>query len=153
MPEAETDLFADFAPRAEEHFRICFFGAVLQLLGGVVATVGSFEQVSGRFPFLVGYNNELAERLSGLSSAEAQDRWCAALEEWEHRATIHLPLRALRLAAGVTHAELMWLLASGLAEEDARFGALFEGTAGVAESTPANARFLAPLPATARRGN
>src|SRR5262245_12800072 len=109
MPEVENNLFADFAPRAEEHFRICFFGTVLHLLEGVVRSVGSFEQVAQRFAFLVGYNNELAERLAGLSSADAQARWCSELEAWERRVDIHLPLRALRLAADVSPAELMWL--------------------------------------------
>src|SRR6185503_10023013 len=92
--------------------------------------VGSFEQAIERFPFLVGYNNDLAERLSGLSSVEAQERWRVSLEEWEREATVHLPLRALRLAAGVSHAELMYMLAPGLVEEDARFGAIFEALQG-----------------------
>jgi len=119
-----------------------FFGSVLNLVEGVAATVGSFEQAVERFPFLVGYNNELAERLSGLSSAEAQDRWRVSLEEWERRATVHLPLRALRLAAGVSHAELMWLLTSGLAEEDARFGVVFEALQGTPNQRRPTVGFL-----------
>ena len=126
MPGEERFLFADFASRPDEHFRICFFGSVLGLIEGVATALGSLEQVVERFPFLGGYYNELAERLSGLSLGEAQDRWCASLEEWERGVSVHLPLRALRLAAGVSHAELMWLLTSGLVEEDGRFGGVFD---------------------------
>jgi hypothetical protein len=130
MREEEKNLFANFAPRPDEHFRIFFFGSVLNLIEGVARTVGAFEKAIEGFPFLVGYNNELAELLSGLSSSDAQDRWLAALEAWERAVTVHLPLRALRLAAGVSHAELMWLLTSGLVEEDARFGGMFEALQG-----------------------
>jgi ATPase family associated with various cellular activities (AAA) len=119
-------LFTDLAPDPETHFQICFFGSVLKLIEGVATAVGSFEEAVERFPFLIGYNNELAARVAGLSSAEALERWCSSLEEWEQRASIHLPLRALRLAAELSHIQLLWLLAIGLSEEDTRFGNVFE---------------------------
>ena len=147
MVEKSKSLFADFAARPEDHFRIYFFGSVLNLIEGVSSTLGSFEQAVEKFPFLVGYNNELAERLAGLSSSEAQVRWCESLTEWERGVSGHLPLRALRLAAGLSHAELMWLLTPGLVEEDARYGAVFEtlqGTPGQRRPTVGFLRHCAP---------
>ena len=131
VKEKSRFLFADLAPDPETHFRICFYGSILNLMEAVAAAIGSFEQAAERFPVLVGYNNELAARVAGLSSAEALERWCGSLEEWEQRASIHLPLRALRLAAGLSHTELLSLLAIGLVEEDARFGNIFETLQGV----------------------
>jgi len=133
MPEPEPSLFADFAAHPEEHFRLCFFGSILQLMEGVAAAAGSFECAVEKFPFLAGYNNQLAERLSGLSLGEAVERWCAELEFWERGVSVHLPLRVLSQAAGLSHRELLWMLTLGLIEEDGRFGLMFEtlqGTAG-----------------------
>src|SRR5215472_12136362 len=67
---AET-LFADFAPTPVEHFRLHFFGAVLVCIEYAAVCSGSFQSALDRFPFLIGYNNELAQRLDGLSSEEA----------------------------------------------------------------------------------
>ena len=124
-PSAET-LFADFAATPAEHFRLHFFGAVLVCIEYAAACTESFEAAMERFPFLVGYNNELAQRLAGLSSHEAFARWCAALEAWESRAPGHLPLRALRELLGLDATAAMCLITVGLGEEDPRFGALFE---------------------------
>lgn len=122
---AET-LFADFAPTPDEHFRLYFFGAVLACIEYVTAGAESFEAAMERFPFLVGYNNELAQRLAGLSSHEAFTQWLAALEAWEARVAGHSPLRALRTLLGVDVAAVMCLVMVGLPEEDPRFGVLFE---------------------------
>jgi hypothetical protein len=121
-----ASLFPDLTPSPAEHFRICFFGSVLKLMGGVTASFGSLEKAIEQFPFLVGYHNELAGRIQGLSSTEAEQRWCESLNDWERGASCHLPLRALREAVGLSHSTLMWSLICGLAEEDARFGLLFE---------------------------
>jgi hypothetical protein len=123
-------LFSDIAGSPEEHFRIYFFGTVLGLIEHVSACFGSFEETMKRFPFLVGYNNELAERLDGLASGEALARWWASLAAWERQVTSHLPLRAPREALQLDHAAMMWLLTVGLVEEDARFGAIFEAMQG-----------------------
>ncbi|RYG69169.1 hypothetical protein EON77_14915, partial [bacterium] len=137
-PEA---LFADFETTAAEHFRLHFFGAVLVCIEHAAACAESFETALERFPFLAGYNNELAERLAGLSLYEAFARWCAALEAWEVRAAGHLPLRALRKSLGVDMAGIMCLFSVGLVEEDARFGVLFETLQGL----PGQRRPLAGL--------
>jgi len=137
---AET-LFADFATTPTEHFRLHFFGAVLVCIEHTAACAESFESAMERFPFLVGYNNELAQRLAGLSSQEAFARWCTGLAAWEYRATGHLPLRALRTLLGLDAAAAMCLVMVGLAEEDPRFGALFETLQG----TPGQRRPLSGL--------
>jgi hypothetical protein len=122
---AET-LFADFAATPAEHFRLYFFGAVLVCIEHAAACAESFDAAMERFPFLVGYNNELAQRLAGLSSHEAFSQWCSALEAFESRASGHLPLCALRKFLGLDVAGAMCLVMVGLAEEDQRFGVLFE---------------------------
>jgi hypothetical protein len=122
-PEA---LFADFAATPAEHFRLHFFGAVLVCIEHAAACAESFDASMERFPFLVGYNNELAQRLAGFSAQEAFARWCAGLEALESRASGHLPLRALQKLLGLDAAAAMCLVMVGLAEEDPRFGTLFE---------------------------
>ena len=134
-PPAET-LFADFAARPADHFRLHFFGAVLVCIEHAAACADSFEAAMERFPFLVGYNNELAQRLAGLSSQQAFARWLSGLDAWESRASGHLPLRAVRNLLGVSPAAAMCLVMVGLAEEDPRFGALFE----ILQGTPGQRR-------------
>jgi hypothetical protein len=125
-------LFAGLPPTPAEHFRLYFFGAVLHVLGQVFQSFGSREAVFEQFPFLAGYQNELALRgLEGLTPAEASARWQNALYAWETTAPDHLPLRALRQAGGLDHTALTLLLTSGLIEEDARFGHLFEAAQAV----------------------
>jgi hypothetical protein len=147
VARAVMDLFADFPPGPESHFRICYFGAALGLIESAAAAIGSFEEAAKQFPFLVGYNNELADRLSGLSSEEARLTWSKALAAWEEKSSTRLPLRALRQSAGLELPQLLWLLSIGLAEEDGRFGALFEAlqsSAGQHRPTLSLLRFSAP---------
>lgn len=124
------DLFADFAHTPAEHFRLHFFGAVLVCIEYAAVCADSFDEALERFPFLTGYNNELAERLAGLSPHEALERWCVALAAWEAGTTVHLPLRALRALAGTDALGVMCLITAGLGEEDARFGAFFDALQG-----------------------
>ena len=132
---AET-LFADFTATPADHFRLHFFGAVLVCIEHAAACADSFEAAMERFPFLVGYNNELAQRLTGLSSHEAFAQWRSGLEAWESRVSGHLPLRAVRTLLGLDAAAAMCLVMVGLAEEDPRFGSLFE----ILQSTPGQRR-------------
>lgn len=129
-PTSAEGLFADFAVTPADHFRLHFFGAVLVTIEHAAACCGSFEAAMERFPFLAGYNNELAERVGGLSSQEAFKHWCSGLQAWEARATEHLPLRALRTLFGLDAAASMAVVMIGLPEEDPRFGALFESLQG-----------------------
>jgi hypothetical protein len=131
-------LFADLAPAPENHFRIASLGAVLGVIEEAAASCASFEKAMERFPFLVGYNNELAHRLEGCASDAAAARWWAELEAWENDCREHLPLRALRTALRLDHSAVSAWLTVGLAEEDARFGAVFEtlqGTPGLRRPT------------------
>src|SRR5262245_4217577 len=116
-------LFSDLPPSAAEHFKIYYFGTILAFIGEVAGLLGSFEEAMERFPFLVGYNNELATRLEGLPATEAFTRWWKSLEAWECDVPSHLPLRALREAAGLDHIGVIWLMTVGLVEEDSNFGA------------------------------
>jgi hypothetical protein len=120
------DLFAKFPHSPAEHFRLHFFGAVLVCLDYEVSCAASVDAVLARFPFLIGYNNELAGLVEGISSEEAFQQWTSALEEWEGNTAVHLPLRALRQLLGVGPVGVMCLLTAELPDEDARFGTLFE---------------------------
>jgi hypothetical protein len=123
-------LFSDLPPTPAEHFKIYYFGTILGLISEMAGWLGSFEQAMERFPFLVGYNNELATRLEGLPAAEAVAGWTKSLEAWERSAPHHLPLRALQESVGTDYTGVMWLMTLGLVEEDTDFGALFESLQG-----------------------
>lgn len=132
--------FAPIPANPREHFKLYFYAAILEFLDQVSQAVGSAEAVFERFPFLVGYNNELAlGGLDGLSYGQAARVWLDSLAIWEKTTAAHLPLRALREAADLDPAAIAVLIGVGLIEEDARFGAIFEslhGLAGQPRATP-----------------
>jgi hypothetical protein len=134
------DLFKDLERTPAEHFKLFFYGAVLSLFHHVVQVFGSSEAAFKEFPFLIGYNNELADGgLAGVNSAQAVSIWLESLRAWEEKAAGHLPLRALRKAAGLDHPAMILLTVIGLIEEDLRFGTIFEtmqGTHGQHRATP-----------------
>jgi hypothetical protein len=115
------------------HFKLYFYAAVLHILAHLEAparvdgdTRSPEEILFEQFPFLEGYNDELATfGLSGLTIEEACMSWQAATEAWEQSAPRPLPISVLSRAAGLGYRALSLLLAVGLLEEDARFGALF----------------------------
>jgi hypothetical protein len=124
--------FADLRPTPANHFKLCFYRAVLNAIQQVGRSMGSFDTAFAQFPFLAGYNNELAERgLAGKSVSEACDWWSNSLNQWELSAEHHLPLRALCDSAGLDEATLAVLMTIGLVEEDARFGFMFEYLQGI----------------------
>lgn len=125
--------FAQFSPTAAVHFKLYFYAAVLQLLDRVFQGLGSQEEALERFPFLIDYNDELAEAgIEGLSSNEAIAWWLDALHIWEQSVNVHLPLRAIRDTAHLDDAALLLLIVIGLIEEDTRFGLVFETLQGIA---------------------
>jgi hypothetical protein len=134
------NLFDGLQPTPAEHFKLYFYGAVLSLFHHVVQVYGTSESAFKEFPFLIGYNNELADGgLDGVNSTEAVSWWLQSLQTWEDKATGHLPLQALRKAAGLDHAAIILLATVGLIEEDLRFGQVFEtmqGSPGQHRATP-----------------
>lgn len=123
--------FAHFVPSPLEHFKLYFYAGVLKVLEQVFQILGTREAAFERFPFLAGYNDELAAGgLDGLTSGEACVWWLDALGAWEENAGGHLPLRALRQAAHLDHHAMCLLVSIGLIEEDARFGAVFDALQG-----------------------
>ena len=136
----KKNLFDDLEPTPAEHFKLFFYGAVLSLFHHVVQVFGSSEAAFKEFPFLIGYNNELADGgLAGVNSGKAVLVWLDSLRAWEKKATGHLPLCALRQAAGLDHSAMILLTIIGLIEEDLRFGSVFEtmqGSPGQHRVTP-----------------
>ena len=134
------NLFDGLQPTPAEHFKLYFYGAVLSLFHHVVQVYGSSESAFKEFPFLIGYNNELADGgLAGIHSTEAVSWWLESLQAWEDKAAGHLPLQAVRKAAGLDHSAIMLLMTVGLIEEDLRFGVVFEtmqGSPGQHRATP-----------------
>jgi hypothetical protein len=114
-----------------EHFKLYIYAAVLRIIEQVAQACGSLEAAFEQFPFLIGYNNELATNgLEGLSSDQAEIGWRDILLDWEEKTKAHLPLRALRETAGLDHEAITMLLSIGLIEEEARFGLVFEAMQG-----------------------
>jgi hypothetical protein len=106
--------FASLPRTAATHFQLHFFGAALRLRE---------RAPEARFEFLRDYCAD-ADR-AGLGAAEA---WDAALREWED--AFALPLQRLMTAAGLDRDALHALFLAGLAEEDARFGSVWEAFTG-----------------------
>src|SRR5215471_15572052 len=108
------NLFADLEVTPTEHFRLFFYGAVLSLFHHVVQLFGSAEAAFKEFPFLIGYNNELADGgLAGVNSGKAVSLWMASLQSWEKKSATHLPIDALRRAAGLDHSAMILLTVIG----------------------------------------
>jgi len=110
-----------------EHFRLYFYAAVLRLLEHCAHTFDSWEEVFEEHPFLLGYYQELtANGLAGLSLADATAAWRQTIDGREEATAAHLPIRALREAAGLDFDETVLLITVGLVEEEARFGTMFD---------------------------
>jgi len=119
---AVRDPFTELAHSPAEHFKLHFYGAVLHLRERL-------DDAAEAFPFLIGYDDELAA--GGAVDAE---RWAVDLARWEQEAPLRLPLRDL----GCDAFELELFFTVGLAEEDARFAGVWgavQGTAGAHRPT------------------
>jgi hypothetical protein len=131
------DLFAAMQPTPSDHFKLCYYAAVMRLSERVGQTLGSRTAAYDMFPFLKGYDDEL--RLGVIDTAEAyqqaEQHWMASLQAWETGVSAHLPLRALCQGAGLDTLDIMLLMSVGLVEEDVRFGMLFEMLQGVEKQT------------------
>lgn len=110
------------------HFKLQFYGAVLGVMTGAARRIGSWEDLFARFPFLLHYADELAR--AGAATVDASGpiaRWNEAVVEWEASCGAeHLPLAALRRVAALDAGALTLFIAIGLADEDPRFGAVFD---------------------------
>lgn len=125
-----------------EHFKLYFYAAVLRVVGEVSALVGSLETAFEQFPFLSGYYEEIARyKPEQFNWNEFSDWWRDSLLAWEQNASVYLPLRALRNAAGLDHEAITLLVSAGLNEEDPRFGTLFE----ILHGTPGQTRLTQGL--------
>jgi ATPase family protein associated with various cellular activities (AAA) len=123
----EQKPFSEFSPTPQSHFKLCFYGAVLNLIERVLRSLGSFEETFEKFPFLIGYNDELAEYgLGGVSVDKAAGWWDDSIDEWEGGAEGWLPLARLRQILLLDRRAIGALMCVGLVEEDSRFGTLFE---------------------------
>jgi len=126
-------LFAGMQPTPGDHFKLCYYAAVIRLTDRVGQTLGSRAAAYEMFPFLKKYDDELG--LTDIedpdASLRAEVRWRAALRDWETTVEAHLPLRALAQSAALDDLDLMLLMSVGLVEEDVRFGMLFEVLQGV----------------------
>jgi hypothetical protein len=121
------NLFQPFARTLEDHFKVYSYAAILRVLSRVYQAFGAPEAALEAFPFLAGYNNELASfGLEGLTNDEAAAEWVQALQTYEQLPGDALPLVALREAAQLDEGAMILLFMVGLLEEDSRFGPLYE---------------------------
>jgi ATPase family associated with various cellular activities (AAA) len=123
--------FTELPPGPSAHFRLHFYGALLRLRARLPETSERSE-----LGFLGDYFDQLAAAGFASWAAGEPERWQALVHDWERGATDHLPLRALRLACGLGPLGIDLLVTVGLADEDARFGGLFEAMNGLAEPRP-----------------
>jgi adenylate kinase family enzyme len=126
-PFTSTDALDALPRTAAAHFKLCFLAAVQHVVAQLEQNLGSLDEVLEQFPFLRGYLDEL-EKLN------ADRDFMNAVREWEHRATEHLPIRALREALALDDRAVTILFAIGLIEEDPRFGFVIECAQPVAQS-------------------
>jgi hypothetical protein len=128
-----SDLFEGMCATPEQHFKLYFYAAVMHLIEHVACLFESWEEIAKQFPFLEGYSQEIARHgAHGMTFELAASSWRDSLVAWEAGTDAHLPLRALSEAAGLDYETLVLLLTTGLCEEDARFGFVFEALQGVA---------------------
>ncbi|HET9652914.1 MAG TPA: ATP-binding protein [Usitatibacter sp.] len=127
------------------HFALLLHSAIVAL----IARLAREQDVEGafrRFPFLEGYADQLARiGLNGVTLGESLRAWRDAVERWEQGITGHLALRALRRAYGLDAEAIEALMATGLVDEDARFGAVFAALAHDANDSRPTAALLADL--------
>ena len=112
------------------HFRLVLLATVARVLDRAGEALGSEEALFREFPFLAPWQEELLRGGMDRSGEREGPGLEAALECCEALVEGHLPLRALRLAAGLDLGHLTLLVAAGLVDEDARFGALFSAMQG-----------------------
>src|SRR5271165_6705344 len=110
---------------AAEHFQLHFYLAVLHLLDRAATALGSLDALFGQFPFLAGYNDELARYgMIGRTLQDAIGCWYEKIDRCERESDEHLPIRELAKAAQLDTATTTLLMTAGLAEEDVRFADL-----------------------------
>ncbi len=119
--------FPELASTPATHFTLHFYSAVAWLLAGVAERRPDHTALHERFPFLAGYERELARRETArLTPRGAAEWWHDAVGTWEDACSAFLPVRAIAAAAGLERDAVRLLFAAGLVEEDARFGLVFE---------------------------
>jgi DNA polymerase III delta prime subunit len=121
VPDRSPPAIFDLPASPVGHFKLYLFATIFRVIEQAAASSDSAEALLERFPFLAGYLDELP-----VPAERGPTFWPDAVDAFEAGVPGHLPLRALRDAAGLDHEAIALVLAAGLIEEDARFGAVFE---------------------------
>lgn len=115
------------------HFKLYFYAAVIHALHQVSTIFETQDAAFEQFPFLIGYINELASYgLQGQTTNAAHLWWGEVIANYEKAEPGYMPLMALRKALNLSPSALNLWFVIGLAEEDSRFGLLFESLHGIA---------------------
>ncbi len=123
--------FAAIPATPAGHFKLYYYGAILRVIDRLFLLSESQEAALERFPFLLGYINELAScGLDGSSTDVAQSWWRDQVEAWEADTTMTLPIRSLQSAAGLSYETTLAYFCLSLGEEDPRFGVMFDALQG-----------------------
>ncbi|HEY6411864.1 MAG TPA: AAA family ATPase, partial [Ktedonobacteraceae bacterium] len=109
------------------HFSLHFYAVVARILVrlGTTGTGERNDTYFEQFPFLGGYQSMLGPLVPDGVPATQGTWWDAQIASLEAQTAEHLPIRALVAGAGLSMDEVRVLIATGLVEEDIRFGALF----------------------------
>jgi hypothetical protein len=120
-----VDALAPPAPHdAATHLQLSLLGVIAHLIEEIAD--GDLAAALATHDFLRDYCADIVNVLGEDRASAAQ--WREELRAWERDAPPSLPLLALR-EAGVSDLEIELLLATGLLDEDPRFGALFDHAA------------------------
>src|SRR5512142_1727354 len=136
----DTSSLTRLPPDASTHFALSLHSAIVALIARLAREHDGLDAAFERFAFLGGYVDQLARHgLDGVTLGRSLDAWRAKVERWEREVAGHLPLRALKNAYRLDAETVELLLATGLVDEDARFGAVFASLPGASGERPSTA--------------
>jgi hypothetical protein len=125
-----TGTFSHIERGAPGHFRLNFFAAIYHMVHALRRIVGgdtALERLLAEHRFLAHYLEEILPHLpDGLGWEEMLAWWEKVIAAWEAEAATPLPLVALAREGYVAFPSRLALMIVALAEEDSRFGTLFE---------------------------
>lgn len=152
MAQQSTRPFPQTPRTVAGHFGLCLYAAIYRLLFQIqrmtepdpdgIADEASDESRNDEsrndkndkglddfflhFPFLAQYFDETCDAMpEEITWEQGGEWWQSAIEAWESECDFHLPLRALSEQLGLSNAQRLAFMLTGLVEEDSRFGTLF----------------------------
>jgi len=130
MDETVENTFDHISKTPRGHFTLYFYAVVFRLIKRIqlLSQVGgaSLEDVFKRYPFLSGYYNEILGYMpNDINWHDAIDWWSRSITAWEKTCDVNLPIKLLKNCSSLSLDGRLAFIATGLVEEDSRFGTVF----------------------------